>query len=136
MARVVVINILLILAPFLFYSAYILIEKKPETKGEFWNLIPSKLLFAIGLIFMGIFYVTQISFQTPIKDGVYHPAEVRDGKIIPGYVSAPEPVKAVKKPIEDKTDTKSTKEKPEPAQDTEPPQKKAPPATERKTKNI
>lgn len=90
MARVIAINILLILAPFIFYAAYILIEKKPQTKEEFWALIPPKPLFALGLFLMSIFYITQITFQHPVKDGVYHPAVVRDGKVIPGHISAPE----------------------------------------------
>jgi quinol-cytochrome oxidoreductase complex cytochrome b subunit len=90
MTRVVAINILLILAPFLFYSAYVLLEKKPKDKQEFWKLIPAKTLFAVGLCFMAIFYISQITFQHPVKDGVYHPAEVRDGKVIPGYISPPE----------------------------------------------
>lgn len=89
MARVVAINILLILAPFILYAAYVLIEKKPDTREDFWKLIPAKKLFAVGLLLMSIFYITQINFNAG-KDGVYHPAEVRDGKIIPGYISKPE----------------------------------------------
>ena len=89
MARVVAINILLILAPFILYAAYVLIEKKPESREDFWKLIPAKPLFAVGLLLMSIFYITQINFNSG-KDGVYHPAEVRDGKIIPGYISRPD----------------------------------------------
>ncbi len=86
MARVVAINILLILAPFIVYAAYILIEKKPDSREAFWKLMPAKPLFAVGLLLMSVFYITQIDFNSG-KDGVYHPAEVRDGKIIPGYIS-------------------------------------------------
>ncbi len=86
MTRIILINLLLILAPFLFYAAYILIEKKPETRQEFWPLIPLKKLLIIGLSLMGIFYITQITFFTSVKDGIYHPATVKDGKVIPGYI--------------------------------------------------
>jgi len=86
MTRIILINLLLILAPFLFYAAYILIEKKPETRQEFWQFIPLKKLLIIGLVLMGVFYITQITFFTSVKDGIYHPATVKDGKVIPGYI--------------------------------------------------
>ena len=93
MTRIILINLLLILAPFLFYAAYILIEKKPETRQEFWQFIPLKKLLIIGFALMGVFYITQITFFTSVKDGIYHPATVKDGKVIPGYIE----------PIEKKT---------------------------------
>ena len=86
MTRIILINLLLILAPFLFYAAYILIEKKPKTRQEFWQSIPLKKLLIIGFAMMGIFYVTQITFGTSVKDGIYHPATVKDGKVVPGYI--------------------------------------------------
>ena len=86
MTRIILINLLLILAPFIFYAAYILIEKKPETRQEFWQFIPLKQLLIIGFALMGVFYITQITFFTSVKDGIYHPATVKDGKVIPGYI--------------------------------------------------
>lgn len=97
MTRVILINLLAIIAPFLFYALYILIEKKPETKDEFWRLIPLRKLLVAGFCLMVIFYITQIRF-TGQKDGIYHPATVRDGKVIPGYI---EPIeKPEKQPAE------------------------------------
>ncbi len=90
MTRIILINLLLILAPFLFYAAYILIEKKPETRQDFWQFIPLKKLLIIGFVLMGIFYLTQITFGTSVKDGIYHPATVKDGKIVPGYIEPAE----------------------------------------------
>ncbi len=85
MTRVILINLLAILAPFLLYSLYVWIEKKPTSRAEFWKLIPIKTLLILGFALMGIFYITQIKF-TGNKKGIYHPAVVKDGKVIPGYI--------------------------------------------------
>ena len=102
MTRVIAINLLLIFLPLIIYGAYIIIHKKPEDKEAFWQQIPLKTLFAIGFLFMFIFYVTQITFNSGVKDGIYHPPVVKDGKVIPGYI---EPFK------KDKSDKKSSSAK-------------------------
>ncbi|GAA6212919.1 hypothetical protein NBRC116602_26600 [Hyphomicrobiales bacterium 4NK60-0047b] len=106
MTRVIAINLLLIFLPLIIYGAYIIIDKKPEDKVAFWKQIPLKLLFSIGFALMLIFYVTQITFNTGVKDGIYHPAIVKDGKVIPGYI---EPFK--KDPLKDKALNKEQKDK-------------------------
>lgn len=86
MTRVIAINLLLIFLPLIIYGAYIIIDKKPEDKDAFWSQMPLKGLFAIGFLFMLIFYITQITFGNKVKDGIYHPPTVKDGKVIPGYI--------------------------------------------------
>lgn len=87
MGRVFAINLLLILAPFIIYAVYIMVDKNPETRTELWSYLPQKTLFIIGIALLGLFYVTQISFFSS-PDGVYHPASVgKDGKIIPGHIT-------------------------------------------------
>lgn len=117
MARVIAINLLLIFLPLIIYSAFIILYKQPEDKAEFWALIPTKTLFTIGFLLMGIFYFTQINFHKTIKDGVYHPAKIQDGKVIPGYISPPESKPADSKNIqpENQQDNKSSSAK-QPAQ--------------------
>lgn len=85
MTRVIFINLLLIIAPFLLYGLYVLFEKNPKTAAEFWPLIPLKKLLAIGFALMIVFYITQIKFKGD-QEGIYHPPVVRDGKVIPGYI--------------------------------------------------
>ena len=85
MTRVILINIFAIMAPFLLYGLYVMLDKKPETKAEFWKLMPMKTLLVIGFALMALFYITQIKF-TGQKDGIYHPATIKDGKVIPGYI--------------------------------------------------
>ncbi len=91
MTRVMLLNLLLILTPFLFYAIYILLDKKPETREDFWRLIPLGKLLVIGFALMGVFYATQITFGSDVKDGIYHPAIVKDGKVIPGFIERREP---------------------------------------------
>lgn len=86
MTRVIALNLLLIFLPFLLYAAYVMIEKKPEDKEQFWGYIPLKPLFIIGFFLMAVFYISQINKVPETKDGIYHPATVKDGKVIPGYV--------------------------------------------------
>lgn len=114
MARVIAINLLLIFLPLIIYSAFIILYKQPEHKDEFWSLIPLKKLFFMGFLAMGIFYFTQVNYNKTIKDGVYHPATIKDGKVIPGYISPPET-----KPVENtelKPDTQSGQNTPAPKQ--------------------
>ncbi len=98
MTRVIAINLLLIFLPLIIYGAYIIIHKKPEDKDAFWKQIPLKVLFSIGFLFMLIFYITQITFDSGVKDGIYHPPVVKDGKVIPGYIEPFKKEKTDKKP--------------------------------------
>jgi len=91
MTRVILLNLLLIIAPFFLYAIYILLQKKPETQDEFWRLIPLGKLLLIGFGFMAVFYATQITFGSDVKDGIYHPATVKDGQVIPGYIEPRKP---------------------------------------------
>lgn len=86
MTRIIFINLLLITGPFLFYAAYIMLDKQPETSPEFWKFIPLKKLLILGTALMAIFYATQITYGGGVKDGIFHPATVKDGKVIPGYI--------------------------------------------------
>ena len=106
MTRVIAINLLLIFLPLIIYGAYIIIDKKPEDKDAFWSQMPLKGLFAIGFVFMLIFYITQITFGNKVKDGIYHPPTVKDGKVIPGYI---EPFNK-EKSSEKKKEPKKTKD--------------------------
>ncbi len=103
MTRVIALNLLLIFLPFLLYAAYVIIEKKPEDKEQFWGHIPLKPLFIIGFFLMAVFYISQINMVPETKDGIYHPATVKDGKVIPGYVE----------PINKTENDKISKPKPE-----------------------
>lgn len=107
MTRVIAINLLLIFLPLIIYGAYIIIHQKPEDKATFWKQVPLKVLFSIGFVLMLIFYVTQITFYSGVKDGIYHPPVVKDGKIIPGYI---EPFKKEKKDEKQKSSSKKKKD--------------------------
>jgi|GEM_PF-2897241 len=110
MTRVIAINLLLIFLPLIIYGAYIIIDRNPEDKAAFWKQIPLKLLFSIGFALMIIFYITQITFNSGVKDGIYHPAIVKDGKVIPGYIEPFKKEKTEKKPSSTK-DKKDVSEK-------------------------
>ena len=97
MIRLIAINLLLILAPFILYAAYVWLEKKPATSKEFWQHIPLLPLFLAGTALMFAFMVTQISTAPAVKDGIYHPPIVKDGVVIPGHVT-PYPEEQKKKP--------------------------------------
>ncbi len=87
MLRLIAVNMLLILAPFILYAAYVWLEKKPQTSKEFWSHIPLLPLFIGGVTLMTVFMLTQISLRPAVKDGIYHPPVVKDGVVIPGHVT-------------------------------------------------
>ena len=85
MTRVALINLGLMFAPFIIYSAYVMLQKQPATREEFWQHIPLRKMLIAGFGLMLVFYITHLSL-TPAQKGKYHPPVVKDGKIIPGYV--------------------------------------------------
>jgi hypothetical protein len=86
MIRIVIENILLLLAPAAIYFAYNwLIRRGNKTGREILSDAPLVWLAAMGVALLAIVMVL-FGFNESGKPGVgYAPPEYRDGKIVPGH---------------------------------------------------
>jgi len=86
MLRIVLINLLLFMLPFLLYALYAWFMRGEASAGGVLDDAPiAWLLIAGAVIVLGaIGYF--ISFEGMPAKGTYHAPTVKDGKVVPGYV--------------------------------------------------
>lgn len=86
MARVVLIQLLLFALPFLLYAAYMLVTRKLATEGGIWQGAPFFWLAGAGIVLTLAGLVMFAQITGGVRDGVYEPARMEDGRIIPGRI--------------------------------------------------
>jgi len=84
MARLLALNALFFLVPFAAYAAWLLATKRRVTDPQDWRNRIIIRLSAIGVVFVLIGLVLLVSFSGTSTNETYHPAEIRDGQIVPG----------------------------------------------------
>lgn len=82
MLRLALIEIALFLAPFALYAAWLWWTKGSATRDN-WAPAPSFAATLAGLLLVVLGFVLLASFGVS-RQGTYHPAEVRDGVLVPG----------------------------------------------------
>lgn len=86
MSRVVLINLLLFLLPFAIYMGFVMFRQPGRTQDEIWRDAPILWLMGAGTALVIGVMVFFVSFNREPTDGTYRPAEIRDGKIVPGQI--------------------------------------------------
>lgn len=86
MLRVVLINILLFLLPFAVFAVFVLLRRPGTSHSQIWRDAPLMWLFGIGTALVFTVLIFFASFSGAPKEGTYTPAEIRDGKLVPGHV--------------------------------------------------
>lgn len=84
MIRVILINLLLFLMPFIVYFAYVYLIGRGRKPDEPITMTPIFVLFAIGLVLMMGAIVYFIQFETGRPGQRYIPPQVEDGVLQPG----------------------------------------------------
>jgi len=84
MIRVILINLFLLLLPFIVYFAYVYLVKGGRAKNEPINFTPLIVLFAIGLILMMGAIAYFIQFESGEPGQRYIPPTVENGVLKPG----------------------------------------------------
>ncbi|MEC9367102.1 MAG: DUF6111 family protein [Pseudomonadota bacterium] len=87
MLRVVLVNFLMFLLPFLIYAAIALATGKRKIGEGFWSDAPVKWLFVAGLGLMLIAVGALISFSGGGPGGSYEPPHMENGVIKPGRIN-------------------------------------------------
>lgn len=86
MARTVLIQLLLFLAPFAIYALVLYFSRRDARLREHW---PAKIVVSLAiagcvLVILGL--VVFAHFGGASTSGVYEPARYQDGKLIPGRI--------------------------------------------------
>ncbi len=86
MLRIVLVNLLLFLLPFLLYAIYAWFKRDGATGAAILDDAPIAWLLTAGAALVLGVIVYFISFEGGKPGQTYHPAVVRDGKIEPGHI--------------------------------------------------
>lgn len=84
MIRVVLINLLLFLLPFIIYFAYVYLVRDDRNRNEPFSATPLVVLFCIGLFLMMGAVVYFIQFESGQPGQRYVPPTVENGVLKPG----------------------------------------------------
>ena len=86
MIRFVFVHFLLFALPFILYLGYVRMTRAQREPGNVWKGAPLFGLLLAGLALMAVGFISLSVFTGSDTGGTYHPAQLRDGKLIPGYI--------------------------------------------------
>jgi hypothetical protein len=89
MARFIAIDLVFFLLPFAAYAAWLFFTRGSMKNIDDWQVRTIAYLSIAGAGLLLAAILAFISFSDAPPDGVYVPAHVEDGKIIPGHVAPP-----------------------------------------------
>lgn len=84
MFRVVALQLLLFLLPFIGYAFYLYFSRLDPRQRESWENSPIYWLAIGGLMLMLTGFILTATFTGAPTDATYQPAELHDGRIEPG----------------------------------------------------
>ena len=86
MARVVLINVGLFLMPFALWVLYNLARTRGRAE-DLMSRVPVAPLIVAGCALVAISLAVLATLSPGNSDGKYHPATIKDGKIVPGEIT-------------------------------------------------
>ena len=86
MFRVVLINLLMFMLPFLVYGAYFYLVRQGRDAADFWVEAPLKSLLAVSVVLVVGAIAGLIHFSGGDREGTYIPPRFEDGVIKPGRI--------------------------------------------------
>lgn len=89
MFRVIAFHLFLFAVPFILYAVYVYVTRRAIPEGGVFADAPLVWLTGIGLAMTAAAFFVVAVFTGAEPGGVYHPAELRDGKIVPGRIDPP-----------------------------------------------
>lgn len=93
-----VLEILLVfLLPFLLFFVFAKFSKREERKGGIWEDAPVSILAGISIASVAAAILYYASTESGSREGIYRPARIENGKVIPGGFETPEMPKKTEK---------------------------------------
>ena len=89
MLRVIAFNIALFALPFVLYAAYVWIRRR-RLAGDVLDNAPLAYLAGAGLVLVIVSFVIVGEITGEDPEGDYTPAQLKDGKIVPGKIIKPD----------------------------------------------
>jgi len=86
MLRVIGLQLLLFLLPFIGYAFYLYFSRVDPRKRENWENSPIYWMSIGGLLLMIAGFILTATFSGAPPEATYTPAELQDGKIQPGHL--------------------------------------------------
>ena len=83
MARILAFDVLFFALPFIAYGVWLLSTRGTATHGPYWSGRVIGVLSLIGVILMILALIAVIHFNASPPGIGYHPAELKDGKLVP-----------------------------------------------------
>jgi hypothetical protein len=86
MARTALIELLLFIAPFAIYAIALFATQRDARDREHWHprMVASLAIVGLALMIVGLIFFAQFGGAPP--GGVYEPAHMEDGKLVPGRI--------------------------------------------------
>ncbi len=84
MARILAFDVLFFGLPFIAYAVWLLSTRGTATRGADWTGRVIGTLSIVGVVLMVIALIAVIHFNASPPGHGYHPAQVKDGKLVPG----------------------------------------------------
>jgi hypothetical protein len=86
MARTVLVEVLLFLAPFAIYAIVLSTTRRDARDSAHWHarMLMSLAIAGLVLVIGGLIYVAHFGGAPPT--GVYEPAHMEDGRLVPGRI--------------------------------------------------
>jgi hypothetical protein len=91
MVRIVTFDVLFFLLPFVAYALWLMVRKSGVANRDNWTIRVFAYLSLAGTVFLAIAIVVLVHYQGAGEGQVYHPAEFRDGVLVPGGFGPPRP---------------------------------------------
>ncbi len=86
MIRVLFFELLLFLAPFAVYGAYLVLVRRQRMGKGFWRDAPVYPLFVSAVVVAALGFVALATFGGYGPQGTYVPARIEDGKVTRGRI--------------------------------------------------
>ena len=86
MLRFIAFDVAIFLLPFAVYALWLLVTRSGVGSAANWQAQTLAFLALGGAVLMIVTLLVFTTFQGSPSGGTYHPAQIEDGRIVPGHI--------------------------------------------------
>lgn len=86
MIRIIGFHVLIFALPFIAYGLYVAVMREVRSQEDLYQDAPVYWLAVTGLLLSIAAFLLTTTFTGSGPGGVYTPAQMRDGKLVPGHI--------------------------------------------------